>query len=84
MTREATHLCLPSRACIGFSFGNNPDKEKTKVLAVKLLWVVWSPYNEDGSILSQMGQTSVASELHTRAQLSLAAFRQAKAKEMRL
>lgn len=36
-----------------------------------------------GSIISQMGQASVASELQSKAQLSLAAFRQAKAKETR-
>lgn len=42
LTREATQQCLPSRVCVGFSFGKDPDKDKTKVLAEKLFWVVWS------------------------------------------
>lgn len=56
-------------------------------MAGKLLWDVWSPYNKepvDGSLISQMGQAKVASELQVRVQLSSAKFRQEGAREAEL
>lgn len=70
LTREATHPCLPSRVCVGFSpLARTQTKTRPKFWQRSFSGLCGPHRTRMGS--SQMGQASVASGLQTRDQLSL-------------